>query len=239
MRGITPRDQALNDHLFEHWLTPARAARIRHVLAHRTRYLTVVLEDIFQPHNASAVLRNCDLFGVQDVHIIESRNTFAPNKEVALGTDRWLTLHRYADRGDNDARSDGLAALKSAGYLIAATCPYGDAIPITEVPLDAPIALCFGSEKPGLSDHLLDAADLRVTLPMVGMAESFNISVSAALCLYELTDTLRASDHPWPLTDAEKLVLSLGWAKRGMRNIAEIERRFDERRAEHLAARNS
>jgi tRNA (guanosine-2'-O-)-methyltransferase len=227
---VSGRDRALNDHLYDHWMTPARRARIKHVLDHRTRHVTVVLEDIFQPHNASAVLRNCDLFGVQDVHIIESRNPFEPNKEVALGTDRWLTLHRYADAPEADARTDCLAALKTAGYAIVATCPHGDAIPIAELPLDAPIALCFGSEKPGLSEQLLEAADLRVSLPMVGMAESFNISVSAALCLYELTAKLRATDHPWPLTEADRLELSLLWARRGLRNLAEIERRFDAER---------
>ncbi|MCK4543523.1 MAG: TrmH family RNA methyltransferase, partial [Spirochaetales bacterium] len=103
------------------FITPERHARMQAVLAKRTRYLTVVLEDLYQAHNASAVLRSCDGFGVQDVHIVEGRNSFRVNEEIALGTAQWLTLHRYKGRQNNSR--EAVKTLRKQGYRIVATSP--------------------------------------------------------------------------------------------------------------------
>lgn len=190
-------------------LTDARWARMREVAAERTRHVCVVLEEIYQGHNASAILRSCDCFGVQDVHAIESRNTFKANDEIALGSSQWLTLRRFgAAAGGRDAC---LEALERSGYALAATSLGPGTIPLEELPLDQPIALAFGTEKEGISQELLARAKHKVKIPMYGFTQSFNVSVSAALCLHSITTRLHASQLAWRLSDAEREMLLLEW----------------------------
>ncbi len=192
------------------FITPQKQKRVQEVLAQRTRYLTVVLEDIFQPHNASAVLRSCECFGLQDVHIIEQRNPFRPNRDIALGAPKWLTMHQYRpEEGQNTQTC--LASLRAQGYRIAATTLRPDSVPIHDLDLNQPIALCFGTEEKGLSDTAHDMADLFVQIPMYGFTQSFNISVTAALFLYDLTNRLRESTAAWQLSPTEKQAITLNW----------------------------
>ncbi|MEM9772718.1 MAG: RNA methyltransferase [Cyanobacteria bacterium P01_D01_bin.73] len=195
---------------FQEFLTENRRKRFRQVLSQRTRHITVVLEDIYQPHNASAVLRSCDGFGVQDIHTIESRNDFAPNRNVSIGADRWLTLHRH-NQPDTDNTTACLSKLKSQGYTLVATTPHTKASTVNEIPLDGKIAMLFGTELTGLSNVALEQADTYAFIPMSGFSESFNISVSVALCLYDLTTRLRQNRDDWYLSDQEQQDLYLGW----------------------------
>lgn len=208
---LTPlQKDALIDFLSGH-VTRRRRARMAEVLRWRTRFLTVVLEDVYQPHNASAVLRSCEIFGVQDVHVIEQENRFRPNRGIALGATQWLTVTRYADSSEAGTTRRCLTGLKERGYRIAAmTLRPGSTSPRT-LPLDAPVALCFGTEEDGLSDEAHALADTYVQLPMYGFTHSFNISVTAALSLYELVNRLHDSNVNWGLTDEEKRELRLRW----------------------------
>ena len=172
----------------------ARRQKILSVLQQRTRYVTVILEDIYQPHNASAVLRSCDSFGVQDVHIVENKNIFTVTHGVTIGSDRWLTLHRYNQPGINNT-DECLQKLKSQGYTIAATTLYKEQITIEELSVNKKVALMFGSEISGLSEYAQNNADVSVKIPMMGFSESFNISVSAALCLYDVINRLKKEHH--------------------------------------------
>jgi tRNA (guanosine-2'-O-)-methyltransferase len=176
----------------------------------RTRYLTIVLEDIFQPHNASAVLRSCDCFGIQDVHIIENQNQYEVNPDVALGSAKWLTLKKYNQKENNT--HDCLHALKNKGYRIVATTPHQDDFSPDALPLDQPTALLFGTELEGLTPEALKMADSFVRIPMVGFTESLNISVSAAILLYVLSGRIRQSDMPWQLPQEEILDIHIQWA---------------------------
>lgn len=205
--------------------TDDRWQTINDVINKRTRYLTVVLEDIYQPHNASAVLRSCDCFGVQDVHIIENKNEFDPNKGVTIGADKWLSLQSYNKAQQNNTEQC-YQHLKEKGYKIIATTPHKNDVTIDEVALDEKTALVFGAEYTGLSDYALEQADGYAKIPMVGFSESFNISVGAALCLYDLSLRLRKSDADWPLTDSEKLTLQLGWLKKSIRASEQLVDRF-------------
>jgi tRNA (guanosine-2'-O-)-methyltransferase len=190
-------------------LTEARWARMREVAAQRTRHLCVVLEELYQGHNASAILRSCDCFGVQEVHAIETRNTFKANDEISLGSAQWLHLHRWGPaNGGGDAC---VARLRAEGYKLAATSLGPGVIPLEELPLDEPVALCFGTELKGLSDTLLQAADYRVRIPMYGFTQSFNVSVSAALCLHSITSRLRKAGESWRLREEETELLLLEW----------------------------
>ena len=206
------------------FVSERRRGRMEEVLAERTRFIAVVLEDLFQPHNASAVLRSCDCFGVQDVHIVEGRNAYRVNADVDMGASGWLTMHRY---GDMDA---GLRALRQRGYRLVAATPHRDDCSLDDLPVDRPLAVLFGTEEAGLSDGALAAADEYVRVPMYGFSESFNISVCAALILRELTGRLRAAGGDWGLSAEEKAALRLEWYRRSVRGVAHVERRFMEAR---------
>lgn len=187
------------------YITENKYTKMQEVLAHRTRYVTVVLEDIFQPHNASAVLRTADIFGIQQVHVIQERYQFKPIASVAMGSAKWVDTSTHA------STIDAYKELKKSGYTIVATTPHTTSYELPELPLDKKIALVFGSEQTGLSQAALENADLFVKIPMYGFVESFNISVSVALCLYDIITRLNKSDILWHLSPEEKENLLLQW----------------------------
>ena len=207
------------------FVTARRRQRMDEVLAWRTRYLTVALEDVYQPHNASAVLRSCEILGIQDVHVVESTNRFRPNKGVALGAAQWLTLHHYRGQAGETARCC-LRQLKAQGYRVVATTLRADSVPLSKLSLDRPLVLVFGTEEEGLSREAHDLADTFLKLPMFGFTQSFNVSVTVALCLYDLTRRLRASDVPWQLAEAEKEDLKLQWLIQSATRGELLVRRF-------------
>ena len=195
---------------FAQYVTPERREKIERNAQNRTRYVTVVLEDIYQGHNMSAVLRTCDCFGVQDVHIIEERHQYAVHEEIAKGASQWLSLYHYNQKDVNNTESC-FSTLRDKGYLIVATTPHEHDMLIDALPLDQKVALVFGTEQQGLSTFALTHADAYVKVPMYGFTESFNISVCAGIALYELSRRLRASNLPWHLTPEEIIDLELEW----------------------------
>ena len=227
------------------FVTKRRRELIDQVLDKRTRHLTVVLENIFQPHNASAVLRSCDIFGVQNVHIIEDVYEYTVNPEVAMGASQWLTLHRYGApqplpypgmRGTKEEAAKlkalpgntqpCLNQLKQDGYTVVATSLRPGAVSLYDLPLDKPLALCFGTEETGLSDVAHDEADIFMTIPMFGFTQSFNISVSAALTLQTLTHKLRQSQIEWRLPADEKENILTQWLINSTRHGKALARQF-------------
>lgn len=201
------------------------------VLDNRTRYITVGLDDIYQPHNASAVLRTCDCFGIQDVHIIENRNTYSVNPDVALGSSQWLEFIRHNQSEENTLSA--VTSLRNAGYRIIATTPAGkqSANPDNLNLEKGRMALFFGSEMEGLSAAVLDNADELLTIPMVGFTESFNISVSVAIILYQLTGRLRTSSLKWQLSEKERAKIKLKWLRESVRGSELLEKKFLENQA--------
>ena len=225
-QGNAARDAAMLEFLTP-FITDERRQRFEEVLDYRTRHVTVVLEDIFQPHNASAVLRSCDLRGIQDVHIVENANHYDVNPDVVLGSTKWLNLYHYDQHDFNTPAA--YERLHEKGYKIVATCPHRDDFTPDTLPLDQPVALVFGTEKLGLSDYAVENADMHVRIPMFGFTESYNISVSAALLLYSLTNRLHAStDIDWHLTEDECNALRLTWTLRSLSRIRQYERKFKE-----------
>ncbi len=230
-------DQILREvEILSPFVSERRLARMEEVLDNRSRYIAVAVEDVFQPHNGSAVLRSCDAFGVQDVHIIENRNKYHVNPGVELGTAQWLSLYRYREEtfhGTSIPGYDGTAplggtteaitALRRRGYRIVATTPHRDDVtPETLSLTDGPIAVFFGAEKEGLSDAVLSEADEYLRIPMYGFVESLNISVSAAVCLNRLGDRLRSSDLPWHLTEEERVQILNRWLRSSVKNSSLI-----------------
>lgn len=210
------------------FISEKRRATFDEVIHFRTRYLTVVLEDIYQPHNASAVLRSCDCFGVQDIHIIENKNAYTVNPDIALGSSKWLTLKKY-NKSENNTLSC-INELKAKGYKIVATTPHKDDYTIETLPIDKPIALIFGTELTGISDTVREHADEFVKIPMFGFTESFNISVSAALCLNTIISRLHKSDNKWQLNEVEKEELILNWLRSTINKVDLIEKDFFEKK---------
>lgn len=209
---------------FYEFITPNKKEIFHKVIQNRTRYLTVILEDIYQSHNASAVLRSCDLTGIQDVHIIENRNEFKVSKDVALGASKWLNLFRY-NKGKENTRNT-IRLLKDTGYKIIATTPHKNDVLLNELPLNSKLALLFGTELEGLSEIAMQESDLFMRIPMFGFTESFNISVSAAITLHHLTGRLHNSKLNWQLTDMERLDVLLDWARKVVSRSDVLERSF-------------
>jgi tRNA (guanosine-2'-O-)-methyltransferase len=173
----------------------------------RTRHIAVALEDVYQSHNAAAVLRSCDCFGVQDVHVVEANNPFNPAGDVAVGSSKWVDYYSYPDTPSAYAR------LRSLGYRIVATTPHNDDTLINDLDISSPTVLVFGTELTGLTQEAIDGADAYVKIPMYGFTESFNISVCAALSLFYLTERMRANPSiHWQLSPLEQITLKLYWS---------------------------
>jgi tRNA (guanosine-2'-O-)-methyltransferase len=223
--------ESLNKDLINYlsgFISETRRNKFDEVLNYRTRHITIALEDIYQPHNASAVLRSCDIFGIQDIHIIENKNAYTVNKDIAMGSPKWLTLHKYR-KSDNNSLAC-MNSLKEKGYKIVATSPNENGQTIEELNIDKPIALFFGTELTGISSTVQNNADAFVRLPMFGFTESFNISVTAALCMQSLINKLHASNLNWHLCENEKDELLLKWLRNSIRKVDLIEKDFIEKR---------
>lgn len=207
------------------FISDQRLQRIDEILEKRTNYVTVVLEDLHKAHNANAVLRSCEGFGVQDVHIIENENEFDEAGTVSIGAHQWLTLHRY-NTPKHDNLEECFSKLREEGYKIIATTPHEQDSNISELNLDSKIALVFGTELNGVSEHVKEQADGFVKIPMYGFSESFNISVSAAVCLYELTTRLRNSEKTIALDEEYKEEIRYQWIKQTIKAGDQIVNKY-------------
>lgn len=203
------------------FMMDSRRERIEEVLAQRTRYLTVVLEDIYHAPNASAVIRSCECFGIQDLHVIENTKRYKPNADVVRGSAKWIDIHRY--RKEDENTTECLSKLKNDGFKIVATTLHKEnSITPNALPIDDPLALCFGTEELGVSDTVYELADYKLKIPMYGFTESFNISVAAALCLNTLSTRLRNSQIPWQLSEDEKAELRFNWYWKSVKNAKKL-----------------
>jgi tRNA (guanosine-2'-O-)-methyltransferase len=210
----------------QQYITDHKKDLMDRVLAQRTRHLTVVLEDIMQSQNASAVVRTCECLGLQDIHIIENYSKYGTNKKVLKGSHYWVDMIRHKGRQQDNTHAC-FRHLKERGYQILITDPAPDGKSIYEVPVDRPIALVMGNELKGISDSARAYTDQKVHIPMFGFTESLNISVSSAICLSTLLHKLRASETiSWQLTDTEKEIIRLRWLRNVIRRSELLEREF-------------
>ncbi|MFV8225981.1 TrmH family RNA methyltransferase [Christiangramia aquimixticola] len=212
-----------NKDLLEHlqeYLTPRRKELFEKVLSQRTDHLTVAVQDVYQLHNTSAVVRSCDVFGIQNLHIIEENLPRRIDKEIAMGAQKWVDVHRY------NSTKECISNLKAKGYRIVATSPHGNSTTLEKFDLSKPAAIFFGTEKDGLSEEVLNAADESITIPMYGFTESLNISVAAAIILQSLRSRLDSSNIPWQYSEMEKHEIRMSWTKKTIKNSEEIIERF-------------
>lgn len=204
----------------EGFLTDNRKERFADVLANRTNHFTIVVEDVFQLHNTSAVMRSCEVFGIQQLNVIEERFGKRIDKQIAMGAQKWVDINTFENV------SSAIENLRSKGYQIVATTPHNDSCMLNDFDISKPSAIFFGTEKEGLSKEVIDQADGFIKIPMVGFTESLNISVSAAIIIQDITTRLRRSDIKWQLSDEELLEKRLAWAKNSIKDIKRIEKRY-------------
>jgi len=201
-------------------LTDRRIDLFEKVLAQRTDHFTVVAQDVYQLHNTSAVVRSCDVFGIQNLHIIEENLPRRIDKEIAMGAQKWVDIHRY-----NTSR-ECLHTLRQQGYQIVATTPHNDSTMLADFNITKPSAIFFGTEQNGLSEEILREADASIKIPMYGFTESLNISVSAAIILQSLREKLDASNVPWQFSEERQQEIRMAWTKKTIKNSDEIIERF-------------
>ena len=207
------------------FITRRRKQLMDEILEKRTRYITVALEDIYQPHNASAVLRTCECLGIQDVHIIENKNRYRINPDVVLGATKWITLRKYNSTNYNTPAA--VDYLRNNGYRIVATSLSEKAVPLDQFDLlKGRLAIFFGTELTGLTDKMLNLADESLKIPVYGFTESYNISVSAAIILSHLINILRNSTVPWQLAEDEKKEIMLRWLRQSIKRADLLEKNF-------------
>lgn len=196
------------------------------LIQERTDYATIVLEDLYQSHNQSAVMRSADCYGIQNVHLIENRNHYDSTSTVSQGAREWLTLHRHKSLENNTQET--IDNLRAAGYRIIATTPHTDDVLIEDLDLKrGPMAFFFGTELTGLSDLVISQADEFVKVPMYGFTESLNISVCAALVMYSVTRRLRESDIDWHLSEVRWDEVLFQWYRNAIKASGEILERFN------------
>lgn len=216
MKNYPPDTRKYLIDCLRHIISEERWNKFNDVIASRTHHLTVVLEDIFQNHNASAVIRTCELSGILDLHIIENQNPYNINPDIVRGSDKWLNLIRYNQQQHNTREC--FQKLREAGYRIVATSPHRNDCMLEELAIEQKTALVFGNEGFGLTEIAMENADAFVRIPSVGFTESYNISVSVAICTYHLTKRLKRDHHHWQLSDEEKEKLLLDYALKSVRN---------------------
>lgn len=209
----------------EGFLTEERREVLRRTAAMRTRYMTILTENTFHPQNASALVRHCEAFGLQDLHTVETLCRFNPNVNIVRGTDKWIDITRH------ESTAEAVASLRGAGYRIVATTPHRESCtPETFDVARGPFALIFGTEHAGISDEALAAADEYLRIPMCGMVESLNVSASAAILLYQLSQRVREQVGSWQLSEEEQTRLLYEWVRQSVRDADRIlERKLASR----------
>ncbi|CAM3888147.1 RNA methyltransferase [Flavobacterium branchiophilum] len=204
----------------ETFLTENRKEDFLIILKNRTNHFTVAIEDVYQLHNTSAVMRSCEVFGVQELHVIEQRFGKSIDREIAMGAQKWVDIYKY------ESQQTCIETLRNKGYQIIATTPHENDCLLEDFDISKPSALFFGTERAGLSEEIIKNADGFLKIPMVGFTESLNISVSAAIILQNLTSRLRKSTIDWQLNEAVLLEKRLNWTKNSIKDIKRIESRY-------------
>ncbi len=212
-------DLKLLEHL-KTYLTEKRIGRFQKVLSERTRHFTVVTEDVYQLHNTSAVMRTCDVFGIQDLHVVEEKVSKRIDKEIAMGAQKWVDFKRY------HSINECIKNLQKSGYQIIATTPHEDSTMLHEFDASKKSAFFFGKESDGLSDTVMNAADGFLKIPMYGFTESLNISVSAAIILQSVVSKMKQSNVNWQLSEEEQNEIEFEWLKKTIKASDEIIERY-------------
>lgn len=207
-------------HYLEGFLTDSRKEKFLKILENRTNHFTIAMEDVYQLHNTSAVMRSCEVFGIQELNVVEQKFGKRIDTEIAMGAQKWVDINRF------NSMQNCMDSLREKGYQIIATTPHNESCMLHEFDITKRSAIFFGTEKEGLSQEVIDQADGYLKIPMVGFTESLNISVSAAIIIQDITNRLRQSEIDWKLTPDEILQKRLTWTRNSIKDIKRIEERY-------------
>ena len=212
-------NQEIYDYL-QQFLTNERLSKIEHFSKESSDFVLPVMEDVYQFRNAAAIVRSVEACGFHHVVALEEENVFNPNLKVTKGAETWVKVEKMPNN------LDSLKEIKSRGYRILAVSPEKNATMLPDYEVKEPIALVFGTELEGVSDEILDFADETLAIPMFGFTKSFNVSVAAAICMYELKQKLMKSGIEYQLSDEKLLELKIRWAKNSIKSSEQILERF-------------
>lgn len=212
-------NQEIYDYL-QQFLTNERLSKIEHFSKESSDFVLPVMEDVYQFRNAAAIVRSVEACGFHHVVALEEENVFNPNLKVTKGAETWVQVEKMPNN------LDSLKEIKSRGYRILAVSPEKNATMQPDYEVKEPIALVFGTELEGVSDEILDFADETLAIPMFGFTKSFNVSVAAAICMYELKQKLIKSGIEYQLSDEKLLELKIRWAKNSIKSSEQILERF-------------
>ena len=212
-------NQEIYDYL-QQFLTDERLSKIEHFSKESSDFVLPVMEDVYQFRNAAAIVRSVEACGFHHVVALEEENVFNPNLKVTKGAETWVQVEKMPNN------LDSLKEIKSRGYRILAVSPEKNATMLPDYEVKEPIALVFGTELEGVSDEILDFADETLAIPMFGFTKSFNVSVAAAICMYELKQKLMKSGIEYQLSDEKLLELKIRWAKNSIKSSEQILERF-------------
>ncbi|MBP7172967.1 MAG: RNA methyltransferase [Cloacibacterium sp.] len=202
------------------FLTSDRLRKIEHYSLESSDFVLPVMEDVYQFRNAAAIIRSVEACGFHKVVALEESNTFNPNLSVTKGADTWVEVERMP------RNLASLQNIKERGYKIIAVSPEKNAQSLPDYQLSQPIALVFGTELEGVTTEILDFADETLAIPMYGFTKSFNVSVAAAICMYELKQKLLKSDFNYSLNKEKLLQLKIRWAVNSIRSGEEILKHY-------------
>ncbi|WDF48743.1 RNA methyltransferase [Chryseobacterium sp. KACC 21268] len=202
------------------FLTPERLAKIEHYSQESSDFVLPVMEDIYQFRNAAAIVRSVEACGFHKVVAMEKENFFEPNLKVTKGADTWVEVEKMP------RTIEALKQIKNRGYKIVAVSAENNAKMLPDYKVDEPLALVFGTEWEGTTDELLDFADETLAIPMFGFTRSFNVSVAAAICMYELKQKLLKSNIDYKLSEEKLLQLKIRWAVNSIQSGEQILARY-------------
>ena len=202
------------------YLTPERQEKMVRTAQKRTRHVRLVVQDVHHPHNVSACMRSAEGMGIQNIDVVNLAEPFRATT-VARGVVGWLDVQKHPS-------VEGCAqSLHEQGFKIAAALPDRRAVPLGELPVDQPIALVFGNEHSGVAPEWENHLDYRFTIPMTGMAQSFNISVSAAISIYDIMRrSFEQHGEKLYISNAEQEKLLGSWAYDQLDSADEILKRL-------------
>lgn len=204
----------------QQFLTPERFQKIEYFSKESSDFVLPVVEDVYQFRNAAAIVRSAEACGFHKIVALEDENVFNPNLKVTKGADTWVEVEKMP-RG-----LDSLQKIKEKGHQILAVSPEKNATSLPDFVVKQPIALVFGTELEGITDEILDFADETLSIPMYGFTKSFNVSVAAAICMYELKQKLIQSDISYYLDEEKILHLKIRWAVNSIRSGKEILEKY-------------
>ena len=202
------------------FLTDERLRKIEHFSQESSDFVLPVMEDVYQFRNAAAIVRSVEACGFHHVVALEEENVFNPNLKVTKGAETWVKVEKMPNN------LDSLKEIKNRGYKILAVSPENNATMLPDYEVKEPIALVFGTELEGVSDEILEFADETLAIPMFGFTKSFNVSVAAAICMYELKQKLMKSGIDYKLSEEKLLEMKIRWTVNSIRSGEELLERF-------------